>query len=272
MMATLVGCDTALQDASPVVSPDNYPMVTFTPNFSGSSVKEGDTLIYTITLNKILDRSVTFTINQTGGTAVEDLDYIVEPGVMATYSLETELMIIFPLDDFPETEATSFTGEIEIPSLADKYLVNPNVEFPTFDLSLASVNDPTLLTIVLSWGTEDDIDIVTWSNTTEFPMTEWGDGGATGANPEIDNSIWLSDPIGTYYINFMHWGAPSFDYTLTLGHPDGTVEVLTGTFDSENLDNYTLDWWTAWGGDPGFDSYRVYSVDNDGTKFTVSPL
>ncbi len=268
LVAALAGCDTATQEVSEVVSPDGYPMVTFTTDFTGTSLAEGDTIVYTITMDKMLDRSVTFRATQTGGDA-DGHDIIVEPAVMSPYTLETELLIICVQDNNPEV-GESYTAEIGATSLADKYLVNQDVVNPTISFDVANVNDPTLLTVVLSWGTDADIDIVTWSNTTTYPMTEWGAGGATGANPEIDQAIWLADPVGTYFVDFMHWGAPPFDYVLTLGYPDGSVDVIEGFFDSDNLDNYILDPWTAWGG--SYPSYRILEVENDGSVFTVTVL
>ena len=84
-------------------------------------------------------------------------------------------------------------------------------------------------------------------------------------------SIWLSDPVGTYYVNIMNWGEPNFDYKFSLGHPDGTVQVIENTFESDNLGKYTNDNWLAWGGS-GYDSFRVLKVVNDGTKFVVTEL
>jgi hypothetical protein len=270
LVAALAGCDTASQEASPVVSPDDYPVAVFETDFTGTSVKEGDTIAYTITFDKMIDRSVTFTVTQTGGTAT-DHDWIVENAVLQPYTLEAELLLIFPTDDVPGEEDMIFQAEIGATSLADKYLVNPSVKNPTLDLTLQSENDPTLLTIMFSWPTDEDIDIVTWSDTKDYPLTEWGADGASSSNPEFDKSIWLSDPLGDYYVNIMHWGVPPFDYTFTLGHPDGSVEIITGTFDSDNLGTYTMDLWMAWG-DPGYESYRVLKVENDGSKFVVTKL
>jgi hypothetical protein len=267
LLAAFAGCDTATQEVSPVVSPDGYPVATFTTDFTGSTVSEGDTIHYTITFDKMIDRSVTFRVTQTGGTA-GDHDWEVENAVVQPYTLEAELLIIFPTDDVPGEDDMTFQAEIGATSLSDKYLINPSVINPTLDLTLKSVNDPTLLTIMFGWDTEDDIDIVTWSDTDTYPMTAWGDGGATGANPEFDKSIWLADPPGTYYVNIMNWGVPTFNYTFTLGYPDGTVEVIPGTFDS--ADPGILDVWTAWGG--AYDSFRTLEVEVTATAITVTEL
>jgi len=262
-------CNTASQDVEPVISPDNYPIPTFTP--SATTVDEGDTFKYTITLDKMLDRSLTFTPVITGGTATEGDDFTITPGVLPPYTDTGELVIAVNEDGFPE-ESETLEFKVEISSLGERYLVNPGTVYPTgTTLTLNNVNDPTLLTIVFSWPTEDDMDIVTWSDTEDYPMTEWGDGGASSSNPETDKSIWLSDPIGTYYVNIMDWDAGiDFDYTFILGHPDGSTQIITGTFTGTDKSGYTNDHWTAWGG--SYDSYRVLKVVNDGTGFTVTKL
>ena len=262
-------CDTASQDTEPIVSPDKNPLPTFTASGS-NSVNEGSVFKYTITLDKMLDRSLTFTPIITGGTATDGDDFVIEPATLPPYTKTGELIVDVIADDVPETNET-LTFTVEISSLGEKYLVNPATTFPTANLTLVNKNDPTLLTIVFSWPTEDDMDIVTWSDTDENPLTEWGDGGATGSNPEIDKSIWLSDPVGNYYVNIMDWDAGiDFNYTFTLGHPDGSVTTITGTFQGTDKSIYTNDPWTAWGG--SYDSYRVLKVVNDGTKFTVTKL
>jgi len=262
-------CNTASQDVEPVISPAGYPVPTFTA-VGTTSVDEGAVFKYTITLDKMLDRALTFSLVQTGGTATEEDDYIAEAAVLQPYTNSVELVISIIEDDFPEDNET-LDFEVEISSLGERYLVNPSTVYPTGSLTLNNVNDPTLLTIVFSWPTEDDMDIVTWSDTEDYPMTEWGDGGATGSNPETDKSIWLSDPIGTYYVNIMDWDAGiDFDYTFILGHPDGSTQIITGTFTGTDKSGYTNDHWTAWGG--SYDSYRVLKVVNDGTGFTVTKL
>jgi hypothetical protein len=268
LVALFAACDTATQEVSPVVSPDGYPKVTFSTDFEGTTVNEGETIIYDITLDKMLDRSVTFHLTQTGGTAAVHDDYEYEPAVIKPYTQEAQLVVTFTDDGIPETEGVTLQAEIGATSLADKYLVHPSTTNPEVDWTIESSNDPTLLTIMFGWDTDDDIDIVTWSNTATYPMQAWGDGGATGDNPEFDKSIWLADPPGTYYVNIMNWGVPTFNYTFTLGYPDGAVEVITGTFDSANPG--TLDVWTAWG-DP-YDSFRTLEVEVTATAITVTEL
>lgn len=262
-------CDTASQDVEPIISPENYPLATITSASGSTDIQEGDTLTYIIATNKMIDRAITFTPVVTGGTAGE-ADFIAAPAVLQPYSREAKLYIIATEDNIPEQSET-VNVRISIESIAERYLVNPNTVLPSASLTIENKNDPTLLTIMFSWPTDDDMDIVTWSDTEDYPLTEWGAGGATSSNPEFDTAIWLSDPVGTYYVNIMDWDAGiDFDYTFTLGYPDGSVQVIEGTFTGTDKSGYTNDQWTAWGG--SYDSYRILKVENDGTQFTVTVL
>lgn len=273
VMASFASCDllrTAEQDASPVISPDKNPMVTYTASPSSTTIKEGEKLIYTIKTDKPIDRALTFTAQQIGGNAVEHDDFEVTTAVLQPYTTEVKMEIAPVWDNYPEAEET-LKLEIGIYGIAEKYLINPEAPNPiTADLKIANKNDPGKLTIAMEWADHDmDYDMVIWSDTQAYPMTEWGDAGATGNNPEIDKSIWLEDPAGTYYVNIMDWDGPAFNYKFSIGHPDGTVQFIEGTFD-RSAKQYINDPWTAWGG--SYDSFRVLKVVHDGTKFTVTKL
>lgn len=265
LLATGLFACTAEQDVEPVISPDNKPAVTFTPSSSVTTLTEGDTLVYSIKTDKPIDRAVTFSAKINGGTAGEE-DFTIESAVLQPYTTSVDMYIIANSDDMPEASET-FDIEIGAYSIADRYLLNPTTVNPTASFTITNVNDPTLLTVVFEWPDEDtDIDIVVFSET----EGEWSDQGATGHNPEVDKSIWLSDPTGTYYINIIDWDSDTFTYKFTIGHPDGTNEVIEGTFDTTDYSVYTRDNWTSWGG--SYPSYRVLKVVNSGTGFTVTKL
>ncbi|MDZ7636021.1 MAG: hypothetical protein U5L72_16935 [Bacteroidales bacterium] len=57
----MAACDTASQEAEPVISPEGYPVATFV-NATGTSVVEGNSIIYTITIDKMIDRALTFSL------------------------------------------------------------------------------------------------------------------------------------------------------------------------------------------------------------------
>lgn len=268
VMIFAISCDKD-QEVSPVIDPNLKPMVTFVADPSGDSFKEGDILTYTISMDKMIDNSITFSANQTGGTATED-DFTIESVVMRPYTTEATMEVVFTAFDFPDaTKTLSF--ELGVAGVAERYLVHPTTTYPSKDLEITNVNDPGKLIIGFSWPNHDvDIDIVTWSDTPDNPLTEWGADGASGSNPEVDKSIWLADPVGTYYVNIMDWGEDAFPYTFNIGHPDGTIQIIEGVFDHTKTD-YVNDLWMAWG-EPGYNSYRVLKVVNDGTSFTVTKL
>jgi hypothetical protein len=270
ILMSLAACETlevANQDVDPVVSPDGYPVATFESSEPDNTISEGDTLIYTITTNKMQDRAVTFNAELVEGTLTED-DFVVVPGTLEPWSNSAQLMIVLFDDGIPNADKTG-KFEITVPGIAEHYLLNPSQVYPTVDLTVKNYNDPTLLTVLMAWEGDSDFDFVVWSDTPDYPMTGWSDQGATTANPESDHSIWLSDPVGTYYISIMDWDGGPFDYTFTIGHPDGSVQTITGTFDKATK-TYVNDQWTNWGG--SYDSYRVLKVENTGTAFTVTEL
>ena len=266
LVGTFAACDTADQEVSPMVSPLDKPMVTFTTDFTGDAT-EGDIITYNITFDKPIERSVTFTAVPVDGSA-DDHDYFSEPVVLAPYTKSADLDIQVLADGFPEfAEDVSF--DISILGIADKFLVHPDVAFPTFNVAVANYNDPTLLSIGFGWDNDLDMDMVTWSDTPTYPMEPWGTEGAGSGNPEVDHSIWLSDPVGTYYVSLLDWWeGVAFNYTFTLGYPDGTVELIEGSFDPEGT--YAEDVWLESWGSPI--AYRLLKVVVDGTSFVVTAL
>lgn len=275
-MASCDTLETANQDAESIVSPDGYPVATFTSGDPDNTLIEGDTLFYTIKTDRMIDRAITFRINVVDGDLTED-DFVYEPAVLQPYTKETQMMIIFNDDGFAAPAKTTKL-QFAVDALAERYLLNPSQVFPTADLTVRNYVDSTLLNIYMGWDAslEKDFDMVIWSNTTEYPMTEWSDQGATTANPENDHSIWVSDPDGTYYVNVMDWEEGPFDYTFTMCHPDGTLQTITGTFDA-SASGVINDPWTMWD-EPTTpeveteDSYRVLKVEHAGATFTVTKL
>jgi len=147
IVAGMVACDTASQDAEPVISPDGYPTATITP--AATSVAEGNQLIINIATDKPIDRSLTFTFRQTGGTANED-DYSVAPAVIAPYSKTAQIVLTANVDyDFTATE--TIIGEVGVYSIAEKYLLNPKTVNPTkMTITINNTVSPKL-DVSLSW-------------------------------------------------------------------------------------------------------------------------
>lgn len=154
LIVGFAACDTADQDTAPVISPENKPIATFTPLTSYSTLTEGDTVIYNVSIDKTIDRAVTATARIIEGTIDED-DFVVTPGTILPYTNTASVMVIFNQDwDAEAAETVKF--EIGVFGIADRYLLHPTVVNPTLDLTVNNyVSD--VLTTEFSWYTEFDV-------------------------------------------------------------------------------------------------------------------
>lgn len=154
ILVGIASCDTADQEVSPVISPDGKPVATFSV-VPGTTVTEGDTIIYNISIDKKIDRAITFSFKKNGGTATAD-DFVVVPGVLAPYTLSTEMLIITINDDTLGGPKT-LIGEVGAFSIADRYMLNPSTVNPTPTLTINNWVSPDLK-VSFSWDQEVLID------------------------------------------------------------------------------------------------------------------
>ncbi len=247
----LAGCEMEPETQDPI-STENYPVATFNTDFSGTSVSEGDTIDYTITLDRMSDRDLTFEVRQLDGTA-DDHDFVYEEVTIPAYSLSADMQIVVLADDLPEEQET-LKLEVGVFYVGERYILNPTTVNPVLDLTVTNFNDPNVLTVAFGWqNPESDIDL--------FAISEvdgaWG-AAASADNPEILTSIWPSDPEGNYFVTIDPYSVASnpVNYWVAIGYPDQTNEYLTGTFDVDKLDSYTVDYFDAW----DMDTYRILTV------------
>jgi len=187
LIVSMISCDQADQDVSPIVSPDDsYPAVTFTSDFTGSTVAEGDTVVYSVSINKPIDRALTFSASVIGGDA-DDSDIEVISGTIDPYTTDTvEVSVVFTRDWPAESDETA---EIEIGlfSLADKYLVQTSTVNPVMSLTINNyVSDD--LTMVFEW----DKDIFVNAGYKDFPDYGW----EISTCDEVDFDIFIADAEG----------------------------------------------------------------------------
>lgn len=226
---SMFSCNTAEQDSSSVISPGDYPVATFTTDFTGSTISEGDTIMYTITLDKTIDWDLNFSVTVSGGTIDPDNDLVLGTARIAPYKTEAELMIVFIADNYPEVSET-VQLEVGLTDLAEKYLVNPSTVNPTLDLTVTNVNSTDGLTLSLLWEDDhDDFDLIPYDLVADDGIT-WA--GATGADPEIA-IVPNTYADGTYpvLVDPYDVASTSVDYTFGIGYPDQTVEFYSGTWD-----------------------------------------
>lgn len=218
--AVIAGCDTATQEVEDVISPDGYPVATFTAETSATTFDEGDTIRYTIELDKQLDRSVTISARITGGDATDD-DFEIIPGVIAPFTSSAMLEIIVLVDTEADEDETAQL-EIGSFSLADKYLLNPTTVNPTMDFTINN-----FATEVLEMSFAWDKDVHVNPGYPDYPDHE----NVFHAGSEIDFDIFLADGDG--YDNADPWATFNpIDYAATGSEPEefNMEEFPDGTY------------------------------------------
>lgn len=228
----MVACDTASQEVEPVVSPDGYPVSTITP--AATTVQEGNNLIVNISIDKMIERSITFTFVQTGGTADES-DYSVSAATLQPYTKSVQ-MVFETFIDYDYDASETLEGEIGVYSIADRYLLNPSAENPV-DVSFTITNAVSPdLDISFSWNSDVVIDGTTYdaADEVDFDFIVCPEAGfdvsdpwatclpifdaVTGASPEELTLSGLAD--GTYYLVAELWANGLID----LGS-DGSTQI-----------------------------------------------
>lgn len=259
----LFGCLPEQELADPI-SPDKYPVATFTTDFTGTTINEGDTITYTITIDKPLDRALNFEVKVLEGTTAEDgVDFMWQTCTIAPYTTEGELQIIVADDGFPEAGET-LKIEIGDFGMADTYLLNPSTVNPVLNLSVTNVNWDGGVTIGFLWENHDeDFDI--------FSIADVGGDwnlAATSDDPEIMGLLWNEDADDTYRLTVDPYSVEgtSSNYIIAIGYPDQTVHTVEGTFDYTNRDTeYPMVFFTAW----GMDTYELLNVVKSGSTLTT---
>jgi hypothetical protein len=207
--------------------------------------KQGDTLIYTITVDRMLESALSFSLEFGDDSETDEHEVEVTGGSLAAFTSETTIQMVAIQDNIPDGDRT-LEFEISATGLATKYLLNPTTVHPDVATTIKNHNDPIGLTVVFGWDDPDaDFDLLS----TQAPDGAWGAGGATGDNPEIDQAVWAADPPGDYYYGFDPYDIPAEvnNYYLKVGHPDGTVELFEGVINiSTHRTDFTQDFWDYW--------------------------
>ena len=93
---------------------------------------------------------------------------------------------------------------------------------------------------------------------------------ATGDDPEIAVLLEAADADGTYYITVDAYTFSNAQIRINLGLSNGAgvVTEYSGVFDTDNLAQYTSEFYPPF----GTTSYRVVQVDKVGTTYTFTKL
>jgi len=169
-----------------------YATATFTTDFTGSELNEGDTIYYTVTLDKQLDVAVTFSAKVIGGTATDD-DFTVSGGIVEPYTNEAKIMIIVNRDNAADVDET-VQLEIGAHSVGTKYMMY-NTTNSVLNVTLKNfVSDD--LVMEFAW----DKDIFVNAGYEDYPDYGWD----ISTYDHVDFDIFVSDAEG--YDNNNPWG------------------------------------------------------------------
>ncbi len=263
------------QEVAPIKDPSNNPLATITPQGDYSLVKEGDTLVFDITLDKMIKNNVAIDIDILDGTTlVEDEQFVIEGTNIPAYGLSTQAFVYVLSNDFPDD---ANLGKLELNVTSDNditwnFQLNPATQSVMVNSEVQNFNDPDALTIYFEW--DDPEEVIDFDLLIEYETggESWSADGATGNNPEKDKTIrndYDSPYDGTYLVGIDPFDVPSsvdIPFTVTIGHANGTVSEFSGIFNTDDIGNYTADTFSAWGST----MYRVLTVVKTGNSYDVT--
>ncbi len=217
-MATLSSC-LVDQSVEQDIQTTSYPTATFTLVGGATTFNEegGKVFTYQITTDKMIERPIDFSAVQVGGTATVHEDYDIEQGVVAPYTTSGQIVITIYEDEAIEETETLNLEFITGPSLANKFLSNPNTQLP----------DPLSLTIE-NYVSDDLVMTFDWETGIEF-------GGVVyGACDNIDLDVFVSDADG-FDINDPWATFNGTNYSATGDCPEAFDWILADWGDGEYI-------------------------------------
>ncbi len=114
------------QEVAPIIDPANNPLATFTPMGDYSNITEGDTLEFEITVDKLFDQDIDFSVILDESSSGTEEDYLVRGGIFTALTTSTTLSIIFLNDNVQEEDETF---DLEISAAEDigySFQLNPD--------------------------------------------------------------------------------------------------------------------------------------------------
>ena len=250
LIVSILSCDTADQDVSPIVEPnDSYPVVTYTLDNTGT-ITEGDTIVYTISLSTAITKSLTFStlVDEDLSTAEEHVDFDILPVTINPFETEAKLLIItYETIDTEDNVDEIIAFEFGIPSLAEKYLVHPSTVHAKPSVSIKNYESDDLVLEFL-WDVDIDLgfgiyaagdyvdyDIFISDAAGYDPGNPWASFNptiyaATGSHPEIITITPGLFPDGEYVFWFDFWANAFWGYGVTTDIPVSAFVYKAGVF------------------------------------------
>lgn len=239
-MISMVSCED--QDVAAVKTPENNPLVTITPDGDYSSVEEGDTLWFSLTLDKMIENPVEFApvLSETSTADADDIEVL--GGVLPAYSLSGRVGVIVLADAMPEPGETLAFEVNADNDYAWNFQINPDYARQTvtanvknFDFSLEWSEATYEGEDMCGWGIDLDI----YPANADF--SDYTLDGASAACPlEHGSFVGLSDDTFDIYVDYYDGGLPDgagleIPYVVTISNNSGEPYTITGSFNSDEI-------------------------------------
>lgn len=228
------------QEVEPIDSPNDNPMITITPRADYSSLKEGDTLIFDITTDKMIQSPLAFDVVLDEGATADEDDFVVSGGTLAGFSSATTMQVIITADMTPETGET-FAFRLE-PDFAWEWQIHPDSDREPTTVALKDLD----YTLDWSAGSHDGADLCESGIDLDIfllnaDQSEGDFSGATGACP-LEHGTMTSLPDDTYdiYVDYYDGNIPAgaavtIPYVVTFSNNSGELYVIEGSFNSDEV-------------------------------------
>lgn len=236
----MVSCEE--QEVAAVKSPENNPLVTIAPDGDYSTVHEGDTLWFSLTLDKMIENPVEFVpVLSSSSTADED-DFEVLGGVLPAYALSGKVGVIVLADALPEPGETLAFEVNADDDYAWNFQLNPNYARQTVTVNVLNYD----FSLEWSEATYEGEDMCEWAIDLDiYPanadFSEYVLDGATGACP-LEHGSLASLSADTYdiYVDYYAGDIPDgaaieIPYVVTISNNGGEPYTISGSFNSDDV-------------------------------------
>lgn len=227
------------QEVEPIDSPDDNPVATIEPvGTISTSVNEGDTLMYMVSLESFIEMAVDWSTVIDDASTADITDIADGQGSILPYTKEGQVVLVIADDRFPEKSETLKAEINASEDIGYNWQLNPDSDSEMVDVTVNNVNSDDALTIGLRWANADD----DWDLIIERPDESLSFAAATGNNPEVNEVTLTTDADdGEYLILVDPYEVSSSmtEFELNYSTPDGSVTENTVSFIEAESENYS---------------------------------
>lgn len=257
------------QDVEDIIDATEKPRATITRVDDLTEVTEGDVLVFEVKMDKMMRESVDFDHEiADGNESVLHLDYDVEPGTVSEYSTTATIEVHVHDDGVPEN-TKKLAINVGAFDLAQNFQLSPESDVFEVNVDVKNAQRDDALMIGFEWV--DPEHVIDFDMLVEHADLGSWSAGATSDNPETAVFDFDTDDPSLYdgeiYVGVDPYDVPDGQtpYVISVGHPDGTVEIFEGIFDTSKTSEYQVDNFSAW----ALPFYRVLHVTKSGSGFVV---